>query len=106
SPVPFEVSDDSATAQFELRDSKAVCFRLGASEAVGRLPADPQEILELTLHYWKNWVSQSNYRGRYREVVLRSALTLKLLSSSEHGAIVAAPTFGLAEALDGSRRWD
>ena len=62
--------------------------------------------LEATIAYWRTWSARSTYRGRYREMVNRSALVLKLLSSREHGAIIAAPTFGLAETTNGERRWD
>ncbi|TPX49937.1 hypothetical protein SeMB42_g01475 [Synchytrium endobioticum] len=59
-----------------------------------------------TFEYWTNWIRKSNYYGRYREVVQRSALTLKLLTYEPTGAIVAAPTFGLPEEIRGVRNWD
>ena len=59
-----------------------------------------------TIAYWQAWASQSTYRGRWREMVNRSALTLKLMTSRRHGSIVAAGTFGLPEAPGGSRNWD
>jgi hypothetical protein len=59
-----------------------------------------------TLHYWQKWISKSKYQGRWREVVHRSALTLKMLVFEETGAIVAAPTFSLPENIGGSRNWD
>lgn len=46
------------------------------------------------------------YKNRWREVVNRSALVLKLLTSGEHGSIVAAPTFGLPENIGGMHNWD
>ncbi|MGL9773969.1 MAG: hypothetical protein ACR5LG_08765 [Sodalis sp. (in: enterobacteria)] len=42
-----------------------------------------------TLHYWQRWSARSNYRGRGREMVNRSALALKLLTSARHGSIAA-----------------
>lgn len=59
-----------------------------------------------TMNYWHRWISRSNYRGRWREVVNRSALTLKMLTSRKYGSIVAAPTFGLPEEIGGVRNWD
>jgi GH15 family glucan-1,4-alpha-glucosidase len=65
-----------------------------------------QGLLNVTRDYWRGWVSQSNYRGRWREMVSRSALALKLLTSRKYGSIIAAPTFGLPETIGGERNWD
>ncbi|KAI9267801.1 Six-hairpin glycosidase-like protein [Sporodiniella umbellata] len=59
-----------------------------------------------TTTFWLNWVSESTYKGRWREHVLRSALALKLLTFEPTGAVVASPTFGLPEAIGGPRNWD
>jgi GH15 family glucan-1,4-alpha-glucosidase len=59
-----------------------------------------------TAQFWKAWISQSNYKGRWREMVRRSALLLKLLISRKHGSLVAAPTFSLPEHVGGVRNWD
>ncbi|MBO0359053.1 glycoside hydrolase family 15 protein [Hymenobacter sp. BT186] len=59
-----------------------------------------------TLSFWREWVESSTYTGRWRETVLRSAITLKLLTSLQHGSTVAAATFGLPEAIGSNRNWD
>ncbi|MGF6569184.1 GH15 family glucan-1,4-alpha-glucosidase [Paraburkholderia sp. GAS333] len=105
-PLSIDTSEGAAHAEFELENGASAGFVFGDADALRDDPFDCETVLADTIRYWRGWSAQSTYRGRYREVVMRSALTLKLLSSSEYGAIVAAPTFGLAEALDGSRRWD
>ncbi|HEV2319705.1 MAG TPA: glycoside hydrolase family 15 protein, partial [Verrucomicrobiae bacterium] len=57
-------------------------------------------------NYWLCWAAHSTYQGRWREVVRRSGLILKLMTSLEYGSIVAAPTFGLPESIGGERNWD
>lgn len=59
-----------------------------------------------TLRYWRDWSGQCRYQGPYRHAVLRSALALKLCTFEPTGAIVAAPTTSLPEAVGGARNWD
>jgi GH15 family glucan-1,4-alpha-glucosidase len=72
-----------------------------------RLP--PGEIDRLgqdTAGFWRDWLGRSTYRGRWREMVARSAMTLKLMTYAPTGAPVAAPTAGLPEQIGGERNWD
>ena len=59
-----------------------------------------------TVNYWRSWIGRSQYAGRWREIVHRSALVLKLLVSETHGSLMAAATFGLPEEMGGERNWD
>ena len=69
-------------------------------------PAELERLTEDTARFWRGWVSHSAYRGRWREMVARSAVTLKLMTYAPTGALVAAPTAGLPELTGGERNWD
>jgi GH15 family glucan-1,4-alpha-glucosidase len=68
--------------------------------------AEVQQLHRDTEHFWKGWLSQSTYQGRWREALQRSAITLKLMTYAPTGALVAAPTTGLPEQVGGERNWD
>ncbi|HEY8505376.1 MAG TPA: glycoside hydrolase family 15 protein [Gemmataceae bacterium] len=68
--------------------------------------AQADRLLEATVHFWHHWLSQCTYTGRWREMVHRSALVLKLLTFEPTGAIVASPTCSLPEKIGGGRNWD
>jgi GH15 family glucan-1,4-alpha-glucosidase len=108
--VPFEHDDRDVTAEFKLAEGESAVFALDEVGSDGVLrPYSAQEAVELmaaTVAFWRNWLSASRYRGRWREVVHRSALTLKLLTYAPTGAIVAAPTTSLPEQIGGERNWD
>jgi len=111
SSVPMAVRDDDVSARFSLRTSEKAYFMLEyitdqPPVSSGDLPAFSEKRLFETINYWKQWVSQSTYKGRWMEMVHRSALVLKLLISNKYGSIIAAPTFGLPEEIGGIRNWD
>jgi GH15 family glucan-1,4-alpha-glucosidase len=65
-----------------------------------------QRLSDETAAFWRNWLRRSTYTGRWREMVTRSAMTLKLMTYAPSGALVAAPTTGLPEQQGGERNWD
>ena len=72
-----------------------------------RRPArDPHEIIEQTISAWNRWIENFRYSGPQKDIVRRSAITLKLLDNVRNGAMVAAPTSSLPEVIGGSRNWD
>jgi GH15 family glucan-1,4-alpha-glucosidase len=80
-------------------------------ESMGGRPAriSPSELERLTsdtVGYWRDWLHRSTYTGRWREMVSRSAMTLRLMTYAPSGAPVAAPTAGLPELTGGERNWD
>ena len=90
-----------ATAWFALvggAENDPIAHSVTAREIDGRYRS--------TLDFWHRWVAAGSYRGRWRETVTRSAITLKLLTYGPSGAIIAAPTAGLPEQIGGERNWD
>ena len=108
--VPITVENGVAVAEFTLGAEQTASFVLEEAEPGVESPsASPgyvSESFKQTANFWRAWVGQSTYTGRWRETVNRSALTLKLLTSQPFGSIVAAPTFGLPERIGGGRNWD
>ena len=102
----MRLEGQAAVAEFEMKQGDIVEFMLGGAEDPLVTATNCDCDLKTTVSYWQHWSRHSNYRGRWREVVNRSALALKLLTSRKHGGIVAAATFGLPEEEGGQRNWD
>jgi GH15 family glucan-1,4-alpha-glucosidase len=102
----LRVEGNVAVAEFTLEQGQGAEFLLGAIDDPRFKEGAAALCVERTLKFWRDWIGQSNYRGRWREMVNRSALALKLLTSRKHGAILAAATFGLPETPGGERNWD
>lgn len=102
----MQIDSEAAVASFTLQRDQTASFLLGGEDDPRFAEDAAQLCMERTLSFWRGWIRQSNYRGRWREMVNRSALALKLLTSRQHGAILAAATFGLPETQGGERNWD
>jgi GH15 family glucan-1,4-alpha-glucosidase len=111
SPVPLARDGAGVVADFTLSEGEKATFvlrRLDPNNESVRCPSvgESEDLFRDTVAYWRRWLSKSTYTGRWREMVHRSAMTLKLLSFEPTGAIVAAPTCSLPEAIGGVRNWD
>jgi GH15 family glucan-1,4-alpha-glucosidase len=108
--TPIEVRGSDVHGSFELEAGESATFILEHVPREYRThnhsAHETAELFDRTVCYWRRWLAQSRYRGRWRETVHRSALTLKLLTYSPTGAIVAAPTTSLPEVIGGQRNWD
>jgi GH15 family glucan-1,4-alpha-glucosidase len=105
--VPMAAEGPAASARFELRAGEGTWFVLHPAGEAGRWSAEAvTRAIEETRTFWRGWLSGSIYDGRWREMVHRSAITLKLCTYAPTGAMVAAPTCSLPEAVGGTRNWD
>lgn len=106
--------DETGGCGFEIAEGQTATFVLRyldpeqgpSADASYPTPKDASARMDQTIDYWRNWLSQCTYTGRWREEVYRSALTLKMMTYEPTGAIVAAVTTSLPEAIGGERNWD
>src|SRR5215213_4976181 len=108
--VPLDYHASGAYGEFALAPGETATFVLEQVPETyvprSYSERETREAFEGTVDYWRRWLSQSRYKGRWREMLDRSALTLKLMTYQPTGAIVAAPTASLPEQLGGPRNWD
>jgi GH15 family glucan-1,4-alpha-glucosidase len=108
----LEVGPDEAAiiGQVRIKAGERVYFSLAYTKGdigvIAPLGEHAQARLESTVQWWRNWTSRCTYKGPYREAVQRSAITLKLMTFALSGAVVAAPTTSLPEAIGADRNWD
>ena len=109
--IPLHQEGDALITEFTLQEGESVDICLQGMESddlsTGFCPeTHAEELFTQTVGYWRTWLSKCTYSGRWREMVHRSALVLKLLTFQPTGAIVAAPTCSLPEGIGGERNWD
>jgi GH15 family glucan-1,4-alpha-glucosidase len=107
--VPLVVADDIARATFRLRAGETATFSFTRDDGpalLAPLGAPALDRIARSLAWWQTWANRARYTGPYRDCVLRSALTVKLMAFAPSGAIVAAPTTSLPERPGGKLNWD
>nr|WP_312740649.1 glycoside hydrolase family 15 protein [Candidatus Nitrospira neomarina] len=111
STIPLIQDGDGIFTEFTLQEGEEIDFCLqevesGHTQSTSCPETQAEELFKHTVDYWRRWLSKCTYTGRWREMVHRSALVLKLLTFQPTGAIVAAPTCSLPEEIGGVRNWD
>jgi GH15 family glucan-1,4-alpha-glucosidase len=98
----------STVAEFTVKAGEKIPFTLAwhLSHKRARPARAAASQLRRTEAFWRGWAGQCSYEGEWSEAVLRSLITLKALTYSASGGIVAAPTTALPERIGGERNWD
>ena len=108
--VPLQIQGGRVVGEITAKPNERITLVLesGDGEVRPRRYSDEhaRTLFTETVEFWQRWLRQCRYVGRWREVVHRSALALKLLTYEPTGAIVAAATTSLPEQLGGERNWD
>jgi GH15 family glucan-1,4-alpha-glucosidase len=112
SDIPLKMTDDlpglsgQATLRQGERSYLSVAFDDGHPAVLPPLGEEAESRIVRSTQWWEAWSGQCSYKGPFREEVLRSALTLKLMTYAPSGAIIASPTTSLPEQIGGLRNWD
>lgn len=108
--IPLTLDEAAARGEFTLGPGERAALVLDltghADHADIADPARAARALDETLGFWRAWAAGCRYDGPYRQAVMRSAVTLKLLTYAPTGAMLAAPTTSLPEEIGGVRNWD
>lgn len=108
-PIELSRSENDLYSSFTLRQGQiaGVVLESASTTEPGTISAQQvRETFQKTVEFWRAWLNRSTYHGRWREIVSRSAMTLKLMTYAPTGALVAAVTAGLPEQIGGERNWD
>jgi GH15 family glucan-1,4-alpha-glucosidase len=112
SELPLELTDGDRSARgfVRIRSGEqsylSLTYSMEAPAVIPLLGEAARGRIERTVGWWQEWANRCTYEGPYRDAVVRSALALKLMTYAPSGALVAAPTTSLPEALGGVRNWD
>jgi GH15 family glucan-1,4-alpha-glucosidase len=106
--VPVHGENLKTVAEFTVRKGERAWFTLtyGASHEPDPKRIDFRRALEITTRDWRRWSHRLQYKGKHRDAVERSLITLKALTFRPTGGLVAAPTTSLPEDIGGTRNWD
>jgi GH15 family glucan-1,4-alpha-glucosidase len=107
-PVPLTGENFRTVAEFVVSAGQEIPFILTRYPSHLKAPRqhDPTVLLDDVAADWRRWSGRCAYEGEWKEAVQRSLITLKALTYSPTGGIVAAPTTSLPERLGGERNWD
>ncbi|QJY49188.1 glycoside hydrolase family 15 protein [Pseudonocardia broussonetiae] len=105
--VAVEEGDLSARISLEAGDLRGLVLESASDGPPREVPlSEIRALFDDTVGFWQRWLGRSTYTGRWREIVHRSAMTLKLMTYAPSGGLVAAPTASLPEQIGGERNWD
>jgi GH15 family glucan-1,4-alpha-glucosidase len=108
-PVALQGTPDMRTVgEFTVEAGETVPFTMSwyPSHHKAFRYRDPREVLLGTETRWHDWSSHCNLQGPWREAIVRSLITLRMLTYQPTGGIVAAATTSLPEWIGGVRNWD
>jgi GH15 family glucan-1,4-alpha-glucosidase len=113
-PAPLRGENFRSHSEFSVASGEAVPFVFTWSPSASRtgwqnqedVAGQAEQLIKQTALWWKDWSDKCECESQWQEPVHRSLITLKALTVSETGGIVAAPTTSLPEWIGGQRNWD